>query len=121
MPTVNKEIRLDRVAGNLESIAARALDNNGDVVDLTGKTILFRQVAITSVSSSTLNRGEVIIDDATATIDSASLGQMSYTYSSAASVNSKGTYAMYFVDDASTDVLYPYDGAKFILNVIGEA
>ena len=70
-----------------------------------------------------INGGSTVVTGSTATIDSASLSHVSYTPSSS-HVDTAGTFAMYFIDgstDAATpQVRYPYDGAKFLLNIVSE-
>ena len=112
---INQITTLTRVVGNREAIAARLLSNGSSVLDLTGKTVLFRMVGT--------NGGSTVVTGSTATIDSASLGHVSYT-PSASHVATAGTYAIYFIDGATdtatAQVLFPYDGAKLVLNLVPE-
>ena len=112
---INQTITLKRIIGNREAIAARLLSNGSSVLDLAGKTILFRMVGI--------NGGSTVVTGSTATIDSASLAHVSYIPSSS-HVDTAGTFAMYFIDGstaaATPQVRYPYDGAKFLLNIVSE-
>ena len=106
----NVEQMVTRVYANRESIGATLLDMDGEVIDLTGKTIQFRLVRLPS--------GNVEVNNTSATIDSAADGQVSYTPVADYPV---GEYAIYFLDATSSPTKrFPYDGAKFILRVIPE-
>lgn len=103
---------LERITGNREPIAAQLLDMDGAAINLTGRTVVFRMVLIAD--------GTVKINNAAATLDTASTGKVSYT-PSASDVNTAGRYACYFLDTTDTpNKLWPYDGARFQLNIKAE-
>lgn len=97
---------LRRVVGNREPIAATMLDINGDVINLAGRSVSFRMVLISD--------GSVKVNSSSATVTSASEGKVAYS-PSANDVNTAGTYAMYFVDDATPSRRWPYEAARFQL------
>ena len=107
----NTEQILYRVKGNLETVGATLQDNTGTDIDVTSSTILFRMVR--------LSDGEVMIDNASASVDSGSDGEVSYT-PSAGDFDTPGKYAAYFIIDDTIDKRFPYDGAKFIIHVLEE-
>lgn len=109
--TGNTLCTVNRVVGNLEPIGAALKDIDGTDLDLTGKTIKFRMVLISD--------GTVKINSASATLDTASTGLVSYSPSSG-DMDTAGLYACYFVDDDTVDRLFPYDGANFQLNLVAE-
>ena len=100
-----------RIKGNTEPIGAQLKDQDDAVIDVTGLTIKFRMVNTDTQA--------VKINNAAATIDDAVNGKVSYT-PVAGDVDTVGTYAIYFVDDATNDRLFPYDGARWILDIVEE-
>lgn len=101
-----------RVIGDREPIAHQLCDNKGAPLDLTGKTIVFRLVA--------LSDGAVIVDDAAATIDEAATGKVSYT-PAAEDVDTAGAYAAYFLDTTSSPPRrFPYDAARLQIHIYAE-
>ena len=102
---------LVRVKGNLEAIGGELKDNTGAVVDLTGKTVVFRMV--------NLSTSLVKINDAAATLDDAVNGKVSYSPSSG-DFDTAGEFAAYFIDTTGVDVRWPYDGSKFRIRVVEE-
>ena len=113
-PATNSSVKIRRVVGNREAIGATLLDNNGNALNLTGKSIKFRMVHETGSS-----KGTVKVNNATATIDTAASGQVSYT-PDAADVDTAGLFACYFIDDDTIDRLFPYDGANLLLEIVAE-
>lgn len=103
---VNTTETLERIVDNIEAIGAQLKDIAGTVVDLTGRTVTFRMIEIST--------GTVKVDDSAATITSATLGKVQYD-PSAADMDTAGTYAMYFNDDLNRR--WPYDGARFLLHL----
>ena len=108
---INKKQTLVRVKDNLEAIGGELLDNSGTAIDLTGKTILFRMVNV--------DDGTVKVNNQSATIQNASAGQVSYAPTSG-DTDTVGKYAAYFIIDDSTDQWFPFDGAKFLIEVVDE-
>ena len=102
---------VDRVVGNREPLGATLTDIDGAALNLTGKTITFRMVLMLD--------GSVKVNDASAALDVAASGQVSYT-PAAIDVDTAGLYACYFTDDDTIDRLFPYDGANFQLNLMAE-
>jgi len=102
---------LTRIKNNLEPIGALLRDIDGTAIDVTGLTILARMVKVLDAT--------VKINNAAATIDDATAGKVSYA-PTGTDMDTPGDYAFYFVDDAATDRVFPYDGAKFIVRVINE-
>ena len=109
--TGNTLCTVDRVLGNLEPIGAALKDIDGAQIDVTGLTILFRMILISD--------GSVKINNAAGAIDTALTGLVSYT-PSGTDMDTAGRYACYFIDDATIDRLFPYDGANFQLNLMAE-
>jgi hypothetical protein len=108
----NEPCELARVVGNREAIGVTLKDLTGAVVDLTGRTIVFRMVA--------LSDGSVKVNNAAATIDDAEDGEVSYT-PTASDVDTAGDYAMYFLDTTSVPhKRWPYDGAVWLLRLVSE-
>jgi len=109
--TRNPETVVTRVVGNREAVAAELVDMNGAAVNLTGLTMVCRMVENTA--------GTVKLNNAAATIDVAADGKVSYT-PAAIDVDTAGTYAVYFIDDATIDRRWPYDGPRFLLKLVAE-
>ncbi len=109
--TGNTICTVDRVVGNREPIGATLTDIDGEALNLTAKTITFRMILISD--------GSVKVDDASAALDVAANGEVSYT-PAAIDVDTAGLYACYFTDDDTIDRLFPYDGANFQLNLLAE-
>lgn len=107
----NPVVTVVRVKGNLEPIGATLLDNEGTAVNLTGKSITFRMI-----NEST---GEVKVDDQPAVIDNPVTGEVRYN-PAAADVDTVGRWAMYFRTDDAPQRRFPYDGAKYVLNIMDE-
>ena len=85
------------------AIADTLVDSEGVIVDLTGKTVAFRMTLEGSNSPK--------VDDAAATIDAATAGQVSYSWV-AADVSAAGTYDyQWIVTSASKTEHFPV-GAK---------
>lgn len=103
---------LVRVKKNLEAIGATLKDNTGVAIDLTGSTVSFRLVEQAT--------GSVKIDNASANIDDAVAGKVSYQ-PSGTDFDTPGKYAAYFIINSSPAQLLPYDGARFIIRVVEEA
>ncbi len=103
---------IQRVLGNQEPVGAILLDIDGVVHDVSGLTILFRMILMLDST--------VKIDNAAAAIDDGPTGKVSYTFQ-AVDVDTTGLYAMYFIDDTAIDRLWPYDGARFQLDLQIEA
>ena len=102
---------LIKVKDNLEAIGGTLKDNSGTVIDVTGETILFRMVS--------LEDGSVKINNQSATVDSGTAGQVSYS-PAAGDFDTAGEYAAFFIIDGATDQRFPFDGAKFRIHVIDE-
>jgi hypothetical protein len=103
---------VDRVVGNVEPIGAILQDIDGNVIDLTGESVLFRLIK-TSDSS-------VKVDNSAATIDpDPTTGKVTYN-PLATDVDTIGKYAMYFIIDGSPQRRFPYDGAVWVLNIKNE-
>lgn len=113
-PAENETVKIRRVIGNREAIGATLKDNNGAALNLAGKTIVFRMVHATGASKNTVK-----VNNAAATLDDAATGKVSYT-PEAVDVDTAGLFACYFVDDAAIDRKFPYDGAKLLLEIVGE-
>ena len=115
MPTLyqrNPVVVLERVVGNREAIAAQLLDNDGAAVNLTGLAMKFRMVEIST--------GTVIVNDADATIVDAATGKVSYTPESG-DFDAAGLFACYFIDSTTSPPRrWPYDGARWQLNIKSE-
>ena len=107
-PARNEIVQLERVVGNREDIGFQLLDINGNAINISGLTLKFRMVRICD--------GAVIIAGAACEIDTAASGLGHYE-PTAADMAVPGVYAMYIIDDADTDRLWPYDGARWILNL----
>lgn len=103
---VNTTETLERVVGNVEAIGAQLKDITGTVVNLTGRTVTFRMVEIST--------GAVKVDDSSAALSVAATGKVQYN-PSAGDMDTAGTYAMYFNDDLNRR--WPYDGARFLLHL----
>jgi len=104
-----ERITLPRIVGNTEKIYGQFLTNDKTAIDLTGRTITFRMV--------NLETGAAKVDDASATLETASSGIVSYTPSSG-DVDTAGAYAAYFTDDTGRRV--PFDGAAYIIKIMAE-
>lgn len=115
-PAQNEREVMRRVLGNREAIGSTLLDNNGTAVNVTGLTIKFRMVAVTVPGVAV---GTVKVNNAAATLDVAASGKVSYT-PAAIDVDTAGLWACYFIDDATIDRLWPYDGAKFLMRIVAE-
>lgn len=102
---------LTRVKDNLEAIGAKLKDNTGVAIDLTGKSVSFRLVDQAS--------GAVKIDNASASIDDAVAGKVSYQ-PSGDDFDTSGSFAAYFILDESPDQRFPYDGGRFVIRVVEE-
>lgn len=101
---------IERVVGNRETIQAALTDQNGTAIDLTGATVVFRMVLDSDAS--------VKVSNASATVDTAASGYVSYT-PTAADVDTAGVYDMYWLVTPSSGQVqrYPYDGARWIMNL----
>jgi hypothetical protein len=105
----NPEIVVERVIGNREPIAMQILDMDGLPLDLTGRDMVFRLVRLPS--------GKIVVEDAEATLDDEETGKVSYTPEEA-DVAEAGRYAVYFLDVTEEPYKrWPYDGAKYVLNI----
>ena len=113
-PAQNESVKIRRVLGNREAIGATLKDNNGNALNLTGLTIVFRMIHATGSSKNTVK-----VNNAAATIDDAATGKVSYT-PAAIDVDTAGLFACYFVDDDTIDRKFPYDGAKLLLEIVAE-
>ena len=102
---------LDRVVGNRETITAQLFDQDGVVVNLTGLSMLFRLVNCAD--------GTVKVDNAAATILEALTGKVGYA-PAAIDVNTSGRYAIYWITNEVPARRFPYDGARYILNLKAE-
>ncbi len=112
---VNPKVTLPRVRGNREPIGAILQENDGTAIDLTGKSVTFRMV-----NEST---GLVVVDDKAADIDgdqTANTGKVSYTPEASEVDFSGGRFAMYFRTNDNPQQRFPYDGAKFVLQIVEE-
>lgn len=110
-PAQNERVTIERVVGNREAIGSTLKDNAGNAINLTGKTIKFRMVNCkTDIAK---------VDNQAATLDDAANGKVSYT-PEAVDVDTVGMFACYFIDDATIDRLWPYDGAKFLMRIKSE-
>lgn len=108
----NEPCILRRVVGNREAIGAALKDLSGAAVNVTGRTIVFRMVALSS--------GTVKVNNAAATLVDAADGEVSYT-PSASDVDTAGDYAIYFLDTTETpNKRWPYDGAVWVLRLLSE-
>ena len=108
MAIARNEIQtMDRVLDNVEVIPATLKDNTGTVINLTGRTVTCQIIDMAD--------GTVIQATGAVTIVSATAGTVTYT-PAAGDVDAVGVFAVYFNDD--TGRRWPYDGAKFSLNVI---
>ncbi len=112
MALVQNELTVvDRVVGNREPLGATLTNLAFVPLNLTGKTITFRMILISD--------GSVKVNDASAALDDATNGEVSYT-PAAIDVDTAGLYACYFTDDDTIDRLFPYDGANLQLNLMAE-
>lgn len=103
---------MDRVVGNLEPIGAILQDIDGNVVNLTGKTIKFRMIKISD--------GSVKVDSEIAVVDAdPTTGKVTYN-PNAGDMDVAGKYAMYFVSTESPERRWPYDGANWVMNLRAE-
>lgn len=108
----NPKTVLPRVIGNRDPIPFQMLDNNGVAINITGKTLKMRLINIETRA--------VKLAAGACTIDTAAEGKGHYS-PAAIDVDTEGDYAVYVMDGALTsDPRYPYDGAKYILSIIGE-
>lgn len=100
------------VGDRLTSIAAKLRKADGTALDLTGCTVAFRMV---KQSDSTVK-----INNAAATVDSATAGTVSYAWA-AIDVDAAGTYVGYWIvtNTAASKVdTYPPDGQKLIIEIV---
>jgi hypothetical protein len=99
-----------RVKGNREPIDVVIEDNDGEPVDLTGKTIVTNWWNIAAETQKVTNGA--------CTITSATAGQVRYA-PAAADVDTVGRFAIYFTDTSVTPNRdYPYDGARLTMRVV---
>ncbi len=113
---------IPRVVGSLETLGGLLKNNDGTPFVLTGYSVAFRLVCISSDDGS-IDAGTVVVDNEAASIVSANDGEVSYE-PEADWVDVAGKYAMYWiaskVDDSEPPRLFPYDGARWQLNIIEE-
>lgn len=102
---------LHRVVGNLEPIPFALKDINGVALNLTGRAVVCRMVLISS--------GSVKINNAACVLTTAASGE-GYYQPITADMDTAGKYAIYFLDDSTPIRRFPYDGARFILNLLAE-
>ncbi len=107
-PARNELTVIRRIVGNIEPIGATLQDIDGAALDVTGLTILFRMVLI--------DDGSVKVANQAGAIDVALSGQVSYS-PTIANMDTAGLYAMYMIDDTTRDRLFPYDGARWQLDL----
>lgn len=110
----NSYVTLIRVKGNREPIAAQLLDNDGEPVSggISGHTIVFRMVNMAT--------GVAKVDNQAATIDDAETCEVHYS-PAAGDVDTAGNFAAYFLDlTANPNTRFPYDGARFKIQIIEE-
>ena len=107
----NEQLTLSRVVGNLEPIGFTLQNNAGAAINLTGRTVNFRLVNI--------DTGTAKVTGNACVLTSASTGE-GYYQPVTADMDTAGRYAVYFVDDSTPARRWPYDGAKFQLNILAE-
>ena len=95
------------------AIADTLVDSNGDVVDLTGNTVKFRMTLESDDS--------VKINSSAATIDSATGGKVSYTFT-AGDIDTAGNYWGWWIRMTGTGLTehFPGDGKRLRI-IISEA
>lgn len=99
-----------RVKGNREPLDVVILDNDGAVVDCSGKTFVCRWIDIDAHT--------VKVNDSACTVTSGAAGEVRYT-PAAGDVDTAGLFAVYFIDTSVTpNRWYPYDGARYRVNVV---
>lgn len=99
-----------RLKNNREPIDAILLDNEGNVIDLTGKTIVCDWYDVASETQ--------IVTGGACTLTDAEAGKVRYT-PAAGDVDAIGLFAVYFRDSSvSPNRLYPYDGARYTVKVV---
>lgn len=100
------------VGDRLTSIAAKLRKADNTALSLTGCTVAFRMQLQSS--------GATKVNDAAATVDSASEGTVSYAWA-AGDVDTAGTYVGYWIvtNTASGKVdTYPPDGEKLVIEIV---
>lgn len=93
------------VGNRRTSIADTLIDADGDAIDLTGHTVAFRMIAAD---------GTVKVDNAAATVDDATAGNVSYAWA-AADVDTAGTYYYWWIVTRASNSKterFPGDGRK---------
>ena len=101
----NSLITIDRIVGDRRTPLAAKLYQSGAAVVLTGSTVLFHMVAANS---------DIKVDEADATIDGATTGEVSYA-PTAADVDTPGIFYGWFIvvgSDSKRDT-FPSDGRKY--------
>jgi hypothetical protein len=107
----NEQLMLSRVVGNLEPIGFTLQDNAGAAIDLTGRAVNFRLV--------NMDTGAAKVTGSACVVGSPANGE-GYYQPVSTDLDTAGRYAVYFVDDATPPRRWPYDGAKFQLNLMPE-
>ena len=102
---------LTKMKDNEEAIGATLVDNQDVPIPLTGLSIQFRLV--------NLDTETVVLDDVSATIVSASAGQVKYQPATNV-FDTVGSFAAWFKIVGTPDRVLPYDGAKFQIRVVSE-
>lgn len=108
----NNLITIERMVGDRLTPFSMQLIQSGAAVDLTGKTVLFRMEE---------KEGTVVVDDASATIDVAASGKVSYAPAEE-DVDTPGEYFAWFivVGSGSKRDTYPHDGNKYQIILHGK-
>ena len=107
----NEQQTLNRVVGNLEPIGFVLQDNAGAAINLTGRAVNFRLV--------NMNTGAAKVAGSACLVGSPASGE-GYYQPVTTDMDTAGRYAVYFVDDSTPARRWPYDGAKFQLNILAE-
>lgn len=108
MPNTNPVVTIERIIGNTEAIGVTILDNDGDPIDLTGKTLTgkFFKTADDAQYSVDMTVNAVSATDGTASVVVASTH-----------VDVAQELALYVITDDSPAQDFPYDGARLKVNV----
>jgi len=107
----NNELTFERMVGDRLTPVSATLTQNGVVVNLTGKSVVFRMVAADNT---------VIVDNVAATIDSPTAGTVSYTFS-ASEVADPGTFfGWWIVTSGGLKDHFPHDGRKYKIVILSE-
>ena len=109
--SINQPKEITIVAGDRPKLSAQLVDNTGTAQNLAGIT-----VTVNFVDTAT---GTETAADGSVAVDTSSTGKVTWTPSATPFATAGTSRAIYFMTDESPVVRRPYDGAKFIVRVIG--